>query len=48
MNYSGEMGSVCIPSFVKTGSSIQKFIQGYTYTQTPTRRQQDDLICLGK
>jgi hypothetical protein len=35
--YAVEMGSgamIYIPSFIKTGSAIQKFIGGYANTQT--------------
>jgi hypothetical protein len=41
MKYAVEMGSgaiICIPSFIKTGSGIQKLIaRGYTDTQTGRR-----------
>jgi hypothetical protein len=45
MKYAAEMGSDAItytPSFIKTGSGIQKLIGG----NTQTHRQQGDLICL--
>jgi hypothetical protein len=44
-NYSIEMGSgavICIPSFIKIGSGIEKLIGG----DTQTHRQQGDLISL--
>jgi hypothetical protein len=44
-NYAGEMGSggrICIPSFIKIGSGIQKLIRG----DTQTHRQHCDLISL--
>jgi hypothetical protein len=40
MKYAVEMGSgvmIYIPSFIKIGSGIQKFIGGYTDTQTDGR-----------
>jgi hypothetical protein len=40
MKYAVEMGSgvmIYIPSFIKIGSGIQKFIEGYTHTQTDGR-----------
>jgi hypothetical protein len=43
MNYPVEMGSgatVCIPSFIKISSGIQKLLTGDTYTDTQTHRQQ--------
>jgi hypothetical protein len=41
MKYAVEMGScvmMYIPSFIKTGSSIQKLIGGNSQTQTHTQR----------
>jgi hypothetical protein len=44
MNYTIEMGSgvmICIPSFIKIGSSVQKLIRGDSQT-----RRHGDLISL--
>jgi hypothetical protein len=40
MKYAVEMGSdalIYIPSFIKTGSSIQKLTGGYTYRHTDSK-----------
>jgi hypothetical protein len=47
MKYATEMGSgavICIPSFIKIDSGIQKFIDGYTQTH----RQHGDRISILK
>jgi hypothetical protein len=35
---------IFIPSFVKVGSGIRKFLKGYTCRHAQTHRQQGDLI----
>jgi hypothetical protein len=47
IKYAVEMGSgaaICMPSFIKIGSAVQKLIGGYIHSQT--RRQHGDLISL--
>jgi hypothetical protein len=47
MRYAVEMGSgvmIYIPSFIKTGSAIQKLIEGHTDTQTAWRFYKPNFI----